>query len=177
MRAKFLLVPATVLALNTAALTTSALAVDLQTMEAAQAKLFPGAKLAKADFTLTQDELETVKSEFNVPAFRPAFKAWRAEDGSWLILDQVYGLNDVITYLVALTPDGVSKGIEVLVCAEGFCDLYTPEWRAQLASKKVGKWNPADEVQMVSGATLSSVHVTEGVKKILAIHARFLKGK
>ncbi|MBL8630479.1 MAG: FMN-binding protein [Rhodospirillaceae bacterium] len=172
MRAKFLLVPATVLALGT-----SALAVDLQTLEMGQQKLFPGAALTKADFTLTQDQFEILKAEFNVPAFRPAFKAWRAEDGSWLILDQVYGLNDVITYLVALTPDGVSKGIEVLVCAENFCDLYTPEWRAQLAGKKPGKWDPTDEVQMVSGSTLSSVHVTEGVKKILAIHSRYLKGK
>ena len=172
MRAKFLLVPATVLALNTAAM-----AVDLQTLDVAQEKLFPGAKLTKADFVLSQDEFETMKAEYNVPAFRPAFKAWRAEDGSWLILDQVYGLNDVITYLVALTPDGVSKGIEVLVCAEGFCDLYTPEWRAQLAGEKSRQMESADAVQMVSGSTLSSVHVTEGVKKILAIHARYLRGK
>lgn len=172
MRAKFLLVPVTALALSTAAF-----AVDLQTLETGQEKLFPGAKLTKADFTLTQDQFEILKAEFNVPAFRPAFKAWRTEDGSWLILDQVYGLNDVITYLVALTPDGVSKGIEVLVCAENFCDLYTPEWRTQLAGKTIGKWDPAKEVQMVSGSTLSSVHVAEGVKKIVAIHGRYLKGK
>jgi uncharacterized protein with FMN-binding domain len=31
-------------------------------------------------------------------------------------------------------------------------------------------------VPMVSGATLSSVHVAEGVKKILAVHARFREG-
>ena len=35
---------------------------------------------------------------------------------------------------------------------------------------------PEDVVPIVSGATLSCVHVAEGVKKLLAIHARFMQG-
>ena len=48
------------------------------------------------------------------------------------------------------------------------------EWRATLVGRTHGKWNPADVVPNISGTTLSTVHVAEGVKKILAIHARYL---
>jgi hypothetical protein len=169
MRSRFLLIPAAIVAAAPAAQ-----AVDLQTLEAAQEKLFPGVKLTPADFTLSRDDFESLKSEYNVPSFRAAVKAWRAPNGDYLYLDQVYGLNDIVTYVVAISADGHVKGIEVLVCADGFCEMYTPEWRASFAGKTHGKWEPSQAVPMVSGCTLSSVHVAEGVKKILAIHARYL---
>lgn len=167
-----MLIPAAMLALSQ-----PAAAVENQTLDVARERLYPGQQLTPADFKLTPDQLAKLKSEYKVPALRPAFKAWRAADGGWLFLDQVYGLSDIVTYLVAVNADGTVKGIEVLVCAEGFCDMFTPEWRAKLGSQVHGKWEPRGAVTIVSGATYSSVHVAEGVKKILAIHARFLPGK
>jgi len=169
MRSRFLLVPAALIAFSG-----PVHAVDLQTLASAQERLYPGAKLTPADFTLTDDQYELLKAEYKVPAFRPAVKAWRVEGGGWLYLDQVYGLNDIVTYVVAVSDDGQVRGIEILVCADGFCDMYTPEWRGAFKGQVHGKWQPSEQVPMVSGATLSSFHVAEGVKKILAIHARFL---
>ena len=172
MRARFALGPAAVLALSQPA---PSLALQNQTLEAAQQKLYPGRKLAPADFKLTSEQFARLKSEYKVPAMRPAFKAWRTDEGHWLFLDQVFGLNDVVSYLVAIDGKGTVLGIEILTCAEGFCDnLFTTQWRAQLAKQVHGKWEVREAAPIISGATLSSIHIIEGVKKILAIHARFL---
>ena len=172
MRARFALIPAAVLALSQPA---PSLALQNQTFETAQSKLYPGQKLTPADFKLTPEQFSRLKSEYKVPAMRPAFKAWRTEDGNWLFLDQVFGLNDVVTYLVAIDQAGKVLGIEILTCAEGFCDnILTAEWRAQLAKQVYGKWPIREAAPIISGATYSCIHIIEGVKKILAIHQRFL---
>lgn len=171
MRARFLLVPTAVLALSQPAVS---FADQYQALEAVQQRLYPGQKLVPADFKLTPEQFRRLKEEYKVPALRPAFKAWRSADGGWLFLDQVFGLNDIVTYVVAIAPDGKIRGIELLTCAEGFCDIFTSEWRAQLGRQTHGKWEVRGAAPILSGATFSSIHIIEGVKKILAIHARFL---
>ena len=169
MQSRLLLVPAALITVSA-----PALALDVQNLEAAQQRLFPGATLLPADFKLSPEQFERLKSEYRVPALRPAVKAWRASTGGWLFLDQVYGLNDIVTYLVAVDQAGKVSGIEILVCAEGYCGVAVPEWRAEFVGQVHGKWNPADVVTNISGTTLSTIHIAEGVKKILAIHARFM---
>lgn len=168
-RRRLLLVPVALLG----AAVGSATAEERMSLSAAQQKLFPGAKLTSADFKLTAEQFARLKREYQVPSFRPTVRAWRAEGAGWLYLDQVYGLNDIVTYLLAIGDDGKVQGLEVLVCADGYCDLYTPEWVTRLKGLKHGRWSPTEVVNMVSGATLSCTHVAEGVKKMLAIHARF----
>lgn len=171
MKHRFLLVPAVALVAAQ-----YAPASDQQTLEQGQQRLFPGAKLIPADFKLSPEQFAQLKAEYKVPSFRPLVKAWRVEGGGWLFLDQVYGLNDVVTYLIGISDDGRLRGIEVLTCADGYCDMYAPEspWRAKLMQATHGRWNPVEKVPVVSGATQSCTHVAEGVKKMLAIHARFL---
>jgi len=46
-----------------------------------------------------------------------------------------------------------------------------PQWRKQFAGKRAS--DPVElnrDIQNISGATLSCRHVTEGVKRLLAIH-------
>ncbi len=169
MRSRLNLVPAALVAFAG-----PAIALENQSIEVAQARLFPGQSLAPADFALTEDQLEYLRSEYEVPFIRPRFKAWRTSAGDWLFLDQVYGLQDIISYAVAIDAKGVVTGIEILVCVEGYCDIAKPEWRALLVGKTYGKWSAKTGATTISGATLSSVHVVEGVKKLLAIHTHYL---
>jgi Na+-transporting NADH:ubiquinone oxidoreductase subunit NqrC len=47
-----------------------------------------------------------------------------------------------------------------------------PRWRAQFVGKRAGApLSLDDDIQNISGATLSCRHVTEGVKRILALQA------
>ncbi len=166
---RFLLVPAAAIVMPQLAG-----ALEQPTLQQAQERLAPGATLTPADFTLTREQHTQLKASYDVPSLRPAVKAWRVDTGGWLFLDQVYGRYDVVTYLVAVGDDGKVSGLEVLVCVEGYCEIFTREWRAKLVGATHGKWAPEDLVPIISGATLSCVHVAEGVKKILAIHARYL---
>jgi hypothetical protein len=169
MRFRFLLLPAACLAIGEPA------AADMiETVEAGRAALYPGASFTPADFTLTDDQVDRLKSNYQVPLMRPAIKAWRVSTGGMLFLDQVYGLNDVVTYLVGVGDDGAVQGIEILACNQDFCGIAKPEWRAEFVGKTAGRWDPATAVTAISGASNSSTHVAEGVKKILAIHAKFL---
>jgi hypothetical protein len=177
MHSRLVFLPAAIVAAAPAVTPDVVWADTIQTLDAAQRLLFPREPMTPADFKLTPEQFERLKSEYSVPALRPLVKAWRSRDGQWMFLDQVYGLGDIITYVVAVDANGSVRGVEILTCAEGYCDLYTREWRASLVGQKHGKWEPTEVVPMVSGATLSCTHVAEGVKKILAIHARFLPGR
>ncbi|MFM8517486.1 MAG: hypothetical protein ACKODA_06350 [Nevskiaceae bacterium] len=148
-------------------------AYELQTLEEAQQRLYPNAKLTPFEFKLSPEQFTQLKFEYKVPAFRPLFRGWKVESGGWLYIDQVYGLNDIVTYLIAIGADGKCRGIEVLTCADGYCDLYTPQWRNTLVGLEHGRWDPTRTIPMVSGSTLSATHVAEGVKKMLAVHTRY----
>ncbi len=165
---------AVVLAGMATVMSPAAEAYEQLTLQQAQQLLAPGATLTPADFKLTPEQHAQLKLSYKVPSIRPAVKAWRVSTGGWLFLDQVYGRDDVVTYLVSVGEDGKVRGLEVLVCAEGYCEVFTEEWRAKLVGAMHGKWAPEELVPIVSGSTLSCVHIAEGVKKILAIHARYL---
>ena len=172
MRSHLFLVPAALIAAAT-----PGFAMEMQGLEEAQKRLFPKATLTPADFTLAPEQVERIKQDYKVPFLRPAFKAWRAGNGEMLFMDQVYGLNDIVTYLIAVDKKNVVKGVEVLVCAEGFCDIAEEKWKSKLYGRTAGKWDAAEGL-VISGATLSCVHVSEGIKKILAINGLYLsKGK
>ena len=50
------------------------------------------------------------------------------------------------------------------------------KWRAQFTGKTAAAPLKLDaDIQNISGATLSSRHVTEGVRRILALHAIALR--
>ena len=173
-QSRLLFLPAT--AIFAAALPPAAVAVEYQSLQEAQQKLVPGATLTPADFKLEPEQRELLKNLYKEPTLRPAVKVWKVSTGGWLFLDQVYGRDDIVSYLAHVGDDNTLRGIEVLVCADGYCDLFTREWRSRLVGQKQGRWMPEDVVPIVSGATLSCVHVAEGVKKLLAIHARFMQG-
>lgn len=167
MRFKFLLVPTIVASV--------AHAEQWQTLEEAVARIYPGEDLTPADFKLDSRAYTRLKFEYDVPSIRPQVKAWTTASGDWLFLDQVYGLDDIVTYLLGVNPEGNITGLEILTCAEGYCGgVFTPQWRAQMATATHGRWMPGEVVPLLSGATLSTTHIAEGVKKILAIHARYL---
>ena len=172
MKFRLLMIPAMVLAVSA-----GAKADQLQTFDVAKELIYPGKNLIPADFTVGDRAYQRLKVEYKVPSIRPQVKAWKTESGEWLFLDQVYGLNDIVTYILGVDQEGKITGLEILTCAEGFCDgLFTVQWRAQMMEASHGQWAPSDVVPIVSGATLSTTHVADGVKKLLAIHARYLPG-
>lgn len=169
MRSQFLLVPAAIIGAAV-----PAYGLSLKTLDAGKEALYPGAALTEVNFTLSREQVAEIKDNFQVPVMHAEMRAWKAANGDWLYLDQVYGLNDVITYLIAIDKKGAVSGVEVLVCVEGFCDVAEPPWKNQFRGKRHGKDKIVGEISNISGSTLSAAHITEGVKKVLAVHAQYL---
>ena len=162
------------LALLTAlAPTTAAYATTYMSVEQAQAALFPGEILHPQFRQLTPAQMSTIAHDAGDAPLSPDLKAWRASGGGWFILDQVVGKHEFITYAVALDGKGAVKSIEILDYRETYgSQVRDPRWRAQFTGKRAGQpLRLGNEVQNISGATLSSKHVTDGVRRVLATYA------
>jgi Na+-translocating ferredoxin:NAD+ oxidoreductase RnfG subunit len=85
----------------------------------------------------------------------------------------------MITYAVGINANGTVKQIEILQYNESYgYEVRNASWRAQFVGK-----NSASPLQLngdiknISGATLSSKHVTDGVKRVLRMFESSLKGR
>jgi hypothetical protein len=101
---------------------------------------------------------------------------WKAQTGDRLlglfVVDHIIGKHLYIDYAVALDPTGRVMRVDILQYRESYGgEVREPGWLAQFVGKtsssplKVGS-----DIRNISGATLSSLHVTEGVKRILATY-------
>jgi hypothetical protein len=105
-----------------------------------------------------------------------AGRSWRAEAGGKLlglfVIDHVIGKHLYIDYAVALTPNGQVHRVDILQYRESYGgDVRSAAWLGQFVGKGAGSpLRVGDDIRNISGATLSSQHVTEGVKRILAAY-------
>jgi Na+-translocating ferredoxin:NAD+ oxidoreductase RnfG subunit len=109
------------------------------------------------------------------------FQVWRITDNSvasaqpagWLVTDSVIGKFEKIDYAVALSPAGAVLRVEVMKYRESHGhEVMAREWLAQFDGAvaasvlKVGK-----DIDGITGATLSCVHMTEGVRRVTRLIA------
>jgi FMN-binding protein len=103
-------------------------------------------------------------------------RVFKAEAGDKIIglfvLDHVIGKHLYIDYAVSLDPRGRVRRVDILQYRESFGgEVREPGWLAQFVGKSSGDaLKVGSDIRNISGATLSSLHVTEGVKRILATH-------
>jgi Na+-translocating ferredoxin:NAD+ oxidoreductase RnfG subunit len=133
-----------------------ALAVRYLSIEEAQKQAFPSAQLTEVQ----------------------AGRVWKAEAGGKLagffIFDRVVGKHLYIDYAVALTPGGAVRSVEILEYRESYGgEVRSASWLAQFVGKTSGSALKINsDIRNISGATLSSAHITEGVKRILAAYGK-----
>jgi hypothetical protein len=169
MRFEFLLVPAALVA------ATAAHAESYLTVEEAQKLIFPGATFTPADFTLAPGQVEELIRVSQTTVFHSKVKAWRVSTGGWFFIDQVIGRDDRVTYALGVDEQGAVKGVEVLVCVPGYDKVREPRWLDQFHGKRYGDAGDlTGQVSIISGTTLTSEHITEGVKRILATFGLFM---
>jgi len=103
------------------------------------------------------------------------YRFWVGRKGQEMIgyatLLEVVGKERPITFLIGIQPNGEIKGVEVLIYRESRgSEIRNPRFMSQFIKKKVN--NPlrlGDDVESISGATLSSRAAAYAVKKALAI--------
>lgn len=176
---RWLLVPAFIIP---AAVTAPAFAVQYMNVEQAQKVLFPNAeKFDGQVITLTAEQKAAIAERSGVRVRSSELKVWVASHAGkpigWVLLDEVYGKHEFITYAVAIGVDGTVKGVEILDYRETHgSEVNNAKWRAQFVGKKSGDALKLDEdIKNISGATLSCKHLADGVKRLLATYAVVLK--
>jgi hypothetical protein len=164
MRSRLLLIPA---ALVVAA---PATAHEYLTLQQAQAQFFPGEKLKKQSVKLNDAEVAAIMKLSGVGVYRREVNTWRSKSGDLMVLDQVLGRQDVITYVVVFDAQGAVKAVEVLVCESGYEGVRAPAWLAQFVGKSAETMKVLSSPSIISGTTLSCVNIAEGIMRLIATY-------
>ena len=147
------------------------------TTEQAQQLIFPGKKFTVMPMVITDDLQSKMKSASSVSEPLQGNRIYKAVDGSWLIVDEVVGKHEMITYAIGISPNGAVQGIEIMEYRESYgYEVADLSWRKQFYGKTAAdpiKLNK--DIQNISGATLSSKHLTDGVKRVLVFYDLALK--
>ena len=145
--------------------------------EQVQKILLPNKTLTKNPIIITDDLQEKMRAASSIRYPFKGERIWKASDGSWLVIDEVIGKHEMISYAVALSPTGSILGIEILEYVESYgYEVAEPEWRKQFVRKTANdpiKLN--QDIQNIGGATLSCKHITDGVKRITVLYDLALK--
>jgi uncharacterized protein with FMN-binding domain len=136
-----------VAAISAPLVATSAHAATYLSVEQAQHAIFPGASFTSAGQS----------------------GVWKTASGDYFVVDKVVGKHEYITYAVGITAKGTVKQIEIMVYNESYgYEVRDAAWRAQFVGKSASSPLQLNvDIKNISGATLSSKHVTDGVKRVL----------
>ena len=152
-----------------------AVANEYLTTEQAQHVLFPkGAAFEQRVFTLSEEQKDRIEELSAVAVRQSEVSSWlvknvQGEIEGYFFVDNVIGKHEYITYAVGLSSEGKVLGVEILNYRESVGgEVQDPEWRKQFLNKSSKSPLAIEEdIQNISGATLSCRHVTEGVRRLL----------
>jgi uncharacterized protein with FMN-binding domain len=98
-------------------------------------------------------------------------RVWKASSGGIFVLDHVIGKHLYIDYAVSIQGGRVHR-VDILQYRESYGgDVRSPSWLSQFVGKSASSpLQVGSDIRNISGATLSSMHVTEGVKRVLAAY-------
>jgi Na+-translocating ferredoxin:NAD+ oxidoreductase RnfG subunit len=109
-------------------------------------------------------------------------RVWKALDTNenvigWFVVDNVVGKHEFITYGLGISASGEVTGIEIMSYRETHGDeVREASWRQQFEGKTIDDpFKLNNDIPNISGATLSARNVTDGVKRLLALHQIVLK--
>jgi len=152
-----------------------AFAVDYVTVDEAQALAFPEAeRFELATLSLEPAERSALASRLGV-AVRARWEVRLARRANallgTLVVDDVTGKFERITFAVAVGVDGVVRRVEILSYRESHGqEVRLPAWRGQFVGKTAAaKLEVGADMSNISGATLSCRHMTAGVRRIVTV--------
>jgi len=89
----------------------------------------------------------------------------------YVVVDDVIGKFELISYAVGIGSDGAIRQVEVLSYRESHGhEIRLPAWRRQFVGKdSSAPLRVGEDIANISGATLSCSHVTDGIRRIVAV--------
>jgi len=170
--------PSRIPTLLLAALSPAAIVVaaDYLSLDAAQRAVYPDADAFQE--LVVQQSPEQINALLALAGPQPPhgtiriFKA--ARNGTVLghvFVDEVIGRENLITYAIGIDVDGALRNLEIMSYRESHGgEVRNPGWRAQFDHRdSLDQLRFRTDIKNISGATLSSEHVTQGVRWLLAL--------
>ena len=160
-----------------AAAPASAFAVDYLSLEEAQRLMFPDADhFDSREIALDATQLQALDAQgIRGRSARWTVRIARHGDTTLgvVVADAVIGKFELISYAVGIDGDGAIRQIEILSYRESHGgEIRLPAWRRQFVGKtQAAPLRVGDDIANISGAALSCTHVTEGVRRIVAVVA------
>jgi len=150
-------------------------AVDYLTVDQAQRLLFPDADAFQhRELTLDAGQRRQLGDRLGTApraSWQIGLALHQGQPLGLVVVDDVIGKFERITYATALGTDGTVRGLEILSYREshGF-EVRLPAWRKQFLGKTAASpLRVGEDIANISGATLSCHHVTEGVRRVVAV--------
>ena|SRR5579859_5686871 len=151
-------------------------AADYLSVDEAQKAVFPEADaFQQIAVAPTAAELQALLALAGPQPPHGTIRIWKALNGGALIgyffVDEVIGRQNLITYAVGIDTSGALRNLEILAYRESHGgEVRNPAWRAQFDHRSgLDQLRFRTDIKNISGATLSSEHVTEGVRWLLAL--------
>jgi len=176
--------PLVVLAAVAGVTPATAFGADYLSVAQAQKVMFPSATSFVAQpVALTEEQRKALSAKAGTRVNPAMWNVFAAKSGDMLlgyvVTDAVIGKFQLINYAVAFGTDGAIRDVEILSYREEHgSEVRTREWRKQFE----GKTNAAplqlgEDIQGISGATMSCTHVTEGIRRLAIYVDTMLIGK
>ena len=160
------------------------IAAEYLTVESAQRSAFPAAdRFEEFIASLTTEQQQSILALAGPQPPHGKLRIWRATQNTQLLgyffVDEVVGRQDLITYALSIDVAGKLGNLEILTYRESHgSEIKNRAWRQQFSGRdNLGKLRFAIDIKNIAGATLSSEHVTQGVRWLTALWQTALHGK
>ena len=153
-------------------------ATQYATPDVAAKRSFPEASAFKEMIVLLSTaEMRAIADAAGLPVQNAAWRVTVALNGDKpmgvMVQDSVIGKFELIDYAVAIGNDGKICNVEILNYRESHgYEVRLPAWRKQFIGKEPdAKLRVSEDIANISGATMSSTNVTDGVRRAVAVVA------
>jgi len=151
-------------------------AADYMSLEMAQRAIYPEADSFTEVFVApSAQQLQALLATAGPQPPHGRIRIWTARRGGTVLghvfLDEVIGRQNLITYAVGIDPSGALRNLEILSYRESHGgEIRNAAWRAQFDHRSsLDQLRFGVDIKNISGATLSSEHVTQGVRWLVAL--------
>jgi hypothetical protein len=150
-------------------------AAQFMTVEEAQRSLFADAdRFEEQSLRLTTEQVAAIAKLAGPQPRHGSLRVWKALRGiealGYFFVDEVIGRQDLITYAASIGPHGKLGTLEVLVYRESHGgEIRNTAWCAQFQGRDLSNLRFPTDIKNIAGATLSSEHVTQGARRLVAL--------
>jgi len=151
-------------------------AADYLSLEMAQKAIYPEADAFTQVLVSTNPrQLQELLERAGPQPPHGMIRIWKATRGGMLLghvfVDEVVGRQNLITYAIGIDRSGALRNLEIMSYRESHGgEVRNDAWRAQFNHRSdLDHLRFGIDIKNISGATLSSEHITEGVRWLMAL--------